>query len=49
MIKDWSVYDVYVDAGFSGSNIKRPAIQKLIKDTKKKVFDTVLVYKYCCT
>mgnify|MGYP000469398269 FL=1 len=45
MIKDWSVYDVYVDAGFSGSNIKRPAIQKLIKDTKRKVFDTVLVYK----
>lgn len=44
-IKDWSVYDVYVDAGFSGSNIKRPAMQKLIKDVDKNKFDTVLVYK----
>lgn len=44
-IKDWSVYDVYVDAGFSGSNTQRPALQKLIKDVPKKKFDTVLVYK----
>lgn len=44
-IKDWNVYDVYIDGGFSGSNTKRPALEKLIKDAKSKRFDTVLVYK----
>lgn len=44
-IKDWTVYNVYVDGGFSGSNTERPALEQLIKDAKKKLFDTVLVYK----
>ena len=44
-IKDWSVYKVYTDGGFSGSNTDRPALEKLIKDAQKKKFDTVLVYK----
>ena len=44
-IKDWSVYDVYTDGGFSGSNTNRPAIERLIKDAQNKKFDTVLVYK----
>ena len=44
-IKDWSVYKVYTDGGFSGSNTNRPAIEQLIKDAQKKKFDTVLVYK----
>ena len=44
-IKDWTVYKVYTDGGFSGSNTERPALEKLIKDADKKKFDTVLVYK----
>lgn len=44
-IKDWTLYKVYRDAGFSGSNIKRPGLQSLIADAKNKHFDTVLVYK----
>lgn len=44
-IKDWSVYKVYTDGGFSGSNTERPALEELIKDADKKKFDTVLVYK----
>ena len=44
-IKDWSVYNVYTDGGFSGSNTDRPALEGLIKDAKKRKFDTVLVYK----
>ena len=44
-IKDWTLYKVYKDAGFSGSNIKRPGLQSLIADAKNKHFDTVLVYK----
>lgn len=44
-IKDWSVYKVYTDGGFSGSNTERPALERLIKDADRKKFDTVLVYK----
>ncbi|HEK9991829.1 TPA: recombinase family protein [Streptococcus equi subsp. zooepidemicus] len=44
-IKDWSIYNIYTDGGFSGSNTARPALENLIKDAKKKKFDTVLVYK----
>lgn len=44
-IKDWAVYDTYIDPGYSGSSIKRPAIERLITDAKKKRFDTVVVYK----
>lgn len=43
--RDWLIYDYYVDGGFSGSNIDRPAMQKLISDVKAKKIDTVLVYK----
>ena len=41
--KDWLIADIYVDGGYTGSNIKRPGIQKLISETDK--FDLVLVYK----
>jgi len=44
-IKDWKIYDFYVDGGFSGSNTKRPELERLIDDTKRKRFDIVLVYK----
>ncbi|MCX4357016.1 MAG: recombinase family protein [Oscillospiraceae bacterium] len=40
---DWLIADVYVDGGFTGSNLKRPGIQKLMQETDK--FDLVLVYK----
>lgn len=41
----WTVYKEYVDAGFSGGKLERPAINNLINDSKMKTFDTVLVYK----
>ena len=44
-IKDWNIYDIYTDGGFSGSNTERPALEQLIRDAKRKLFDTVLVYK----
>ena len=44
-IKDWHVYKVYTDGGFSGSTTERPALEQLIKDAQGKLFDTVLVYK----
>ena len=40
---NWTVYNVYTDAGFSGASTDRPALQKLIKDVQN--LDKVLVYK----
>ena len=44
-IMSWTVSEIYTDAGFTGSNIDRPAMQQLIRDCKHNKFDTVLVYK----
>lgn len=41
--KDWSIYDTYIDGGYSGSNMDRPALQSLLKDLNK--FDVVVVFK----
>ena len=41
--QDWLIADIYVDGGYTGSNLKRPGIQKLMSETDK--FDVVLVYK----
>lgn len=41
--QDWIIADIYIDGGYSGSNLKRPAIQKLMSETHK--FDIVLVHK----
>ena len=41
--KDWLIADIYVDGGYTGSNLKRPGIQKLMAETDK--FEMVLVYK----
>ena len=40
---DWLVVEVYVDSGYSGSNLDRPGIQRLISEVDN--FDLVLVYK----
>jgi site-specific DNA recombinase len=41
--KGWTDYEEFVDAGWSGSNMERPALQELIKRADE--FDVVLVYK----
>jgi site-specific DNA recombinase len=41
--KGWEIYDVYIDPGYTGSNTKRPALQRLISDLKN--IDVVVVYK----
>lgn len=38
-------YAVYVDAGRTGTNIQRPALQEIISDAKAGKLDKVLVYK----
>lgn len=43
--KNWTIYKIYIDPGYSGSNLNRPAIQELIKDAEHHYFDMVLIYK----
>ena len=43
--RDWQIVRVYVDAGYTGSNIERPGMESLIKDVEEGNIDTVLVYK----
>lgn len=44
-LKEWEIYKVYRDAGFSAGNTKRPAFLQMIEDAQNKKFDTILVYK----
>ncbi|MFA2810203.1 recombinase family protein [Bacillus mycoides] len=41
--KNWDVYDEYIDGGYSGSNLERPGIKKLM--TNLKNIDAVVVLK----
>lgn len=43
--KDWTVVGNYTDAGYSGSNTNRPALQRLLGDVAAGLIDCVLVYK----
>lgn len=40
-----SRYEPYIDGGYTGSNLDRPQIQRLIADAKAKRIDCVIVYK----
>ena len=42
---NWQVYKVYSDAGYSGANTNRPALQELLKDIKQNKIDIILAYK----
>lgn len=41
----WTVYDTYTDAGFSGANTERPALQEMIRSVKNGKIQKVVVYK----
>lgn len=41
--RDWEVFDIYVDDGYSGRNVKRPAYSKLLDDVDH--WDVLLVLK----
>ncbi|OZV10750.1 hypothetical protein CIW83_18185 [Tissierella sp. P1] len=41
--KGWTIQDIYVDDGYTGTNTDRPALQSLLKNMNK--FNIVLVYK----
>ena len=43
--KGWNIVRVYVDGGFSGANIERPELKRMLKDIDDGKIKTVLVYK----
>lgn len=43
--RGWTHVTDYIDGGYSGSNLNRPALQQLIKDIQAKKIDLVLVYR----
>ena len=44
--RGWAVQRVYTDHGFSGASEKRPALDELLLDARKRKFDVVLVWKF---
>ena len=42
---NWKSRKLYVDAGFSGGSIERPALKKMIRDIKDGKIEKVVVYK----
>lgn len=43
--RSWQVIDVIIDDGYSGKNLNRPGMQKIISMAKVKGFDVVVTYK----
>lgn len=43
--RDWEIFKIYKDAGFSAGTLNRPAMELLLRDAKEKRYDTILVYK----
>lgn len=41
----WTDFEHYIDDGFSGTNLERPALQKLIRAVKRKNIEGVVVYR----
>ena len=44
-LKGYESFEHYIDGGYSGSNLNRPSMQRLIQDCKDKKIDRVVVYK----
>jgi site-specific DNA recombinase len=41
----WEIYDYFIDDGYSGKNLDRPAVRRLIEEARQKKFNVVLVYR----
>ena len=44
-LKDITEYEFYIDGGWSGSNIDRPEMKRMIEDIRNRRISAVIVYK----
>lgn len=44
--RGWKIAEEYVDTGISGTKEHRPALDRLLKDCRKRLVDAVVVYRY---
>jgi DNA invertase Pin-like site-specific DNA recombinase len=44
--RQWEIAEEFIDAGVSGAKERRPALDRLLGEAKRRKFDTVLVYRY---
>jgi site-specific DNA recombinase len=43
--KDWTIYKIYTDPGYSGGNTNRPALLQMLQDVHAGRLDMIAVYK----
>ena len=43
--RDWKIFKIYTDAGYSAGTMDRPALKNLVDDINNKRFNILLVYK----
>jgi DNA invertase Pin-like site-specific DNA recombinase len=44
--RSWKIVDEYTDKGISGSKERRPELDRMMADAKRRKFDAVVVYRY---
>ena len=44
--RGWEIVGDFIDSGVSGAKESRPALNRLLADSKRRMFDCVLVYRY---
>ena len=44
-LKDIEKYEFYIDGGWSGSNIDRPEMKRMMNEITEKKIESVIVYK----
>lgn len=45
LAKDWRIHKIYTDAGYSGGNTNRPALNQMLEDIHNQAIQKVVVYK----
>lgn len=44
--RGWAICREYVDDGISGAKVRRPALDQLMADARRRLFDAVLVWRF---
>lgn len=42
---DYTIYDFYIDDGYSAKDTRRPALQRMLKDAERRVYDVVIYWR----